>query len=51
MKFGQNYHQYQIAEWADIYIDYGALKQMCKGSAEGVDFEGKQIEDTLFHHY
>jgi SPX domain protein involved in polyphosphate accumulation len=51
MKFGRNYHHYQIAEWADKYMNYGALKQMCKGSAEGVDFEGKQIQYALFKHF
>ncbi|KAH8784838.1 hypothetical protein F5882DRAFT_518383 [Hyaloscypha sp. PMI_1271] len=56
MKFGRNYHHYQIAEWADKYMNYGALKQMCKGSAEGVDFEELVLHcitaiDSVEHFY
>lgn len=30
MKFGRNYYKHQIAEWADAYVNYAALKRCCK---------------------
>ena len=48
MKFGQNYYTHQIAEWADAYMDYAALKRICKGSTASTNLQGKrQIEDFV----
>ncbi|KAL8726874.1 MAG: hypothetical protein Q9166_006426 [cf. Caloplaca sp. 2 TL-2023] len=30
MRFGRDYHKHQIAEWADAYMNYAALKRACK---------------------
>jgi SPX domain protein involved in polyphosphate accumulation len=43
MKFGRNYHRQQLAEWADAYMNYGYLKQLCKASDDqDLNFEGEK---------
>ena len=42
MKFGRNYHKHQIAEWADAYMNYAALKRLCKESTASTNLQGKR---------
>ena len=41
MKFGQNYYKHQRAEWADAYVNYAALKRLCKESSAATIHRGK----------
>lgn len=41
MKFGRNYYKHQIAEWADAYMNYAALKRLCKESTASINLQGK----------
>lgn len=41
MKFGRNYYKHQIAEWADAYINYAALKRLCKEVSASTNLRGK----------
>lgn len=41
MKFGRNYYKHQIAEWADAYMNYAALKRLCKESTASTNLQGK----------
>lgn len=42
MKFGRNYFKHQIAEWADAYMNYAALKRLCKESSASTNLQGKR---------
>ena len=42
MKFGRNYYKHQIAEWADAYMNYAALKRFCKESTASTNLQGKR---------
>lgn len=42
MKFGRNYYKHQIAEWADTYMNYAALKRISKESIASTNFQGKR---------
>lgn len=41
MKFGRHYYKHQIAEWADAYMNYDALKRLCKESTASTNLQGK----------
>lgn len=47
MKFGRNYYKHQIAEWADAYMNYAALKRLCKESTTSTNLRGKSQIWTL----
>ncbi len=42
MKFGRNYYKHQIVEWADAYMNYAALKRLCKESTASTILQGKR---------
>ena len=45
MKFGQNFHLYQVPEWEQFYIPYNSLKRLFStavGKAEP-DFAGLSV--------
>ena len=42
MKFGRNYYKHQIAEWADAYMNYAALKRLSKESTASTNLQGKR---------
>ncbi|KAE8138298.1 humps family-domain-containing protein [Aspergillus pseudotamarii] len=42
MRFGLNYHQYQVPEWAPYYVPYPLLKRLLKTAIRTVDFTERQ---------
>ena len=43
MKFGRNYYKHQLAQWADAYMNYDALKRLCAESTASANLEGKML--------
>ena len=41
MKFGRNYYKHQVAEWADAYMNYDALKRRCEESTATANLQGR----------